>query len=169
MDVKILAGSHVNSRTTSVLSVDASSKAKAMLPCAQINALLNSGELAGSITSSSLAKNALPNSFETNTENQPAGNFVPSRVLRVEPTGNVALVYNLTVDNAHEYIANGVLVSNCDASIYSHRSSYQYRYHPADDAPIAGSRAMYAREAAELEDEADEMAGDRRPWARRNY
>jgi hypothetical protein len=39
------------------------------------------------------------------------------RVLTVQDVG-YATVYNLTVDDAHEYYANGILVSNCDAERY---------------------------------------------------
>jgi hypothetical protein len=41
----------------------------------------------------------------------------PPRVLAVRATGR-ARVFNLTVADAHEYVANGVLVSNCDAFRY---------------------------------------------------
>ena len=47
----------------------------------------------------------------------------------------------------------------CDASLYSHRASYQYRYLPKDTLPAAGSREHYQREAEELEDIAEEYAG----------
>jgi len=36
----------------------------------------------------------------------------------VEPTERRASVFNLTVEDAHEYFANGILVSNCDALRY---------------------------------------------------
>jgi hypothetical protein len=35
-------------------------------------------------------------------------------------------VYNLTVKNHHEYFANNILVSNCDALLYAWRSCYHY-------------------------------------------
>ena len=37
---------------------------------------------------------------------------------RAEPKQDNQPVYNLTVDTVHEYFANGVLVSNCDARRY---------------------------------------------------
>lgn len=43
---------------------------------------------------------------------------VPVSVVSVYSCG-VETVYNLTVDGEHEYFANGVLVSNCDALRYS--------------------------------------------------
>jgi hypothetical protein len=49
----------------------------------------------------------------------PSNDFAPVRVLRVNPAGN-APVYNLAVAGPlHEYFANGVLVSNCDALRYA--------------------------------------------------
>lgn len=47
----------------------------------------------------------------------------------------------------------------CDASLYSHRDSYQYRSRPEDIPPPVGSKAYYHREAAELEEDAEEWAG----------
>jgi hypothetical protein len=44
--------------------------------------------------------------------------FVPVRVLSVTDNGASVPVYNLTVDAVHEYYANGILVSNCDAERY---------------------------------------------------
>lgn len=46
---------------------------------------------------------------------------VPIRVRRLETTGYAQRVYNLTVDDTHEYFANGVLVHNCDSLLYSWR------------------------------------------------
>jgi hypothetical protein len=48
-------------------------------------------------------------------------------------TGTRAIVYNLTVDDAHEYFANGILVSNCDALLYSWRDHTAYMHGPADE------------------------------------
>jgi len=47
-------------------------------------------------------------------------NFVPERVIIVTEKGQ-ADVYNLTVENAHNFIANGVLVHNCDAASGAYR------------------------------------------------
>lgn len=35
-------------------------------------------------------------------------------------------MYALTVEDCHEFFANGVLVSNCDAGLYSYRAAYHY-------------------------------------------
>jgi len=43
----------------------------------------------------------------------------PVSVVGVWPNNDARPVYNLTVDNAHEYFANGVLVSNCDSVRYA--------------------------------------------------
>ena len=37
------------------------------------------------------------------------------RVVSVEPSGRMVPVRDLTIEKDHAYIANGVLVSNCDA------------------------------------------------------
>ena len=47
----------------------------------------------------------------------------------------------------------------CDASLYGHRHSYQYRWRPDDVIPAKGTPERIAREAAELEDDVIEMTG----------
>lgn len=42
--------------------------------------------------------------------------FAPARVRRIIDTGRTEAVYNLAIADCHEYVANGVLVHNCDAS-----------------------------------------------------
>lgn len=47
----------------------------------------------------------------------------PVHIVAVQNTERIETVYNLTVHNTHEYYANGILVSNCDALryvIYTH-------------------------------------------------
>ncbi len=39
-------------------------------------------------------------------------------VVEVSKLSKRSIVYNLTVDDQHEYFANGILVSNCDALRY---------------------------------------------------
>ena len=39
-------------------------------------------------------------------------------MVAVTDAGHASAVYNLTVEGAHEYYANGILVSNCDAIRY---------------------------------------------------
>ena len=50
----------------------------------------------------------------------------------------------------------------CDASLYSHRASWAFRSKPPEQLPPPGSPERYRREALELENEAEEMAGDSR-------
>lgn len=52
------------------------------------------------------------------------------RTISVEPAG-IQEVYNLTVENNHEYFANNILVSNCDAMLYGWRYAYNYLEKPA--------------------------------------
>lgn len=64
-------------------------------------------------------------------------------------------MYNLTVADAHEYFAGGVLVSNCDALLYGWRAAYAWAEGPAPDAgPAYGTREWYA-EKQRKEFEAD--------------
>ena len=46
----------------------------------------------------------------------------------------------------------------CDAGLYGHRHSYQYRSRPEDAPPPKGSRAAHIREEVQIED--DMMADD---------
>lgn len=39
---------------------------------------------------------------------------------------NPEYVYNITVDDEHEYFAGGILTGNCDATLYAYRYCYQY-------------------------------------------
>jgi hypothetical protein len=67
-----------------------------------------------STTSRCDARNAELVSQKTNMiERSTAGIHVPSR-----PVGKIP-VYNLTIEDAHCYYANGILVSNCDAHEYA--------------------------------------------------
>jgi hypothetical protein len=50
-----------------------------------------------------------------------------------------------------------------DGSLYSWRASYQYRFQPEDTAQLTRAE-RYQREAEELEDAANEDAGERRMW-----
>jgi hypothetical protein len=61
------------------------------------------------------ARHAEANSRSTNTLVQ---GIVHVNVRRVTDFGFRARVYNLTVENVHEYYANGILVSNCDSMRY---------------------------------------------------
>ena len=52
-------------------------------------------------------------------------NFVPERVIMVTEAGQ-ADVYNLTVEESHNFIANGILVHNCDATSGAYRMLAEY-------------------------------------------
>lgn len=76
------------------------------------------------------------------------------------------LQYATIVDGSGKMIEDPTMANDvCDSSLYAHRRSYHHRHRPEEETPRVGSPAHYAREAAELEDEADEMAGD---WRRRS-
>lgn len=69
-----------------------------------------------STTSASDARSAAFSSSRTATPSErPAGDVV---VASCEPEGRRGQVWDLTVDDAHEFFANGILVSNSDAMAY---------------------------------------------------
>lgn len=82
--------------------------------------------------------------------------FARTRVLRVEPLNVKADVYNLTVDGAHEFFANGVLVSNCDCARYAYSSLTHYLSKTQTDKPEHGTTAELEAEAERLEVKMDE-------------
>ena len=47
-------------------------------------------------------------------------------VQQATDTKKKEMVYNIEVENEHEYFANGILVSNCDANLYAWRHCYNY-------------------------------------------
>jgi hypothetical protein len=58
--------------------------------------------------------------------NIPASDSAPVRVLRVIDVPGEHKVYNLSVFGNHEYVANGVLVSNCDDLRYIFAARLKY-------------------------------------------
>jgi Hint domain-containing protein/terminase large subunit-like protein len=94
--------------------------------------------IAASTTSSSSAPSAAKPTGGTDTPS-PAVALV--RVLRVEPTGRVENVYNLSVEDVHEYFAGGLVVANCDAGLYAYRESPFYEGKPRAVQPPYGSPA----------------------------
>lgn len=50
-------------------------------------------------------------------------------------------VYNLTVADTHEYVANSVLVANCDAALYAWRYCYAFLSEMPAALPAPGSAA----------------------------
>lgn len=71
----------------------------------------------GSTTSTASAHRASEPFGSTDTERPLRVRGVAAHISAVRPAGS-APVYNLTVDGPHEYFAEGVLVSNCDAMDY---------------------------------------------------
>lgn len=60
-------------------------------------------------------------------------------------------MYNLTVDGEHEFFANGVLVSNCDAARYAYEALTHYLSRIPEDVPPPGSVAALELEAEKIE------------------
>lgn len=87
--------------------------------------------------------------------------FARTRVLRVEPLQRKADVYNLTVDGAHEFFANGLLVSNCDCARYAYASLTHFMSKSVATVPEPGSPAAYALEAEKIEQRLDDREKQR--------
>ena len=75
---------------------------------------IQSGHGSVSIVNKSIQQSTLP-------VNQ---DFVVSSVRRI--TNQPTVVYNITVENEHNYYANQILVSNCDATLYMYMKCYAY-------------------------------------------
>jgi hypothetical protein len=61
-----------------------------------------------------------------NTSSQNSLNQEHAVYLVRKTIGTKKSVYNLSIEYQHEYFANGILVSNCDAALYNWRYSYAY-------------------------------------------
>jgi len=111
----------------------------------------------GSTTSRSLASGAGRLSGPTATR-KTAFALAPVRLRRAVIPCGVGPVYNLTVDGAHEFLAGGVLVSNCDAARYALASESPTLH---EEVRIPGAR----RVEQDLDDtpRAPRKYGDRRP------
>lgn len=70
-------------------------------------------------------------------------------------------MYNLTIDGEHEYFANGILVSNCDAARYLHKDMTHYLHKPTDAAPVDDLERL-RREGERLERQVDDSEARRR-------
>lgn len=90
-----------------------------LIGSAQTNANQHRGGQVESTSKSEHAKNAEPYSSAINTQR-----LVAVRVVAVQKYNGKQGVYNLTVEDAHEYFANGILVSNCDATRYGIHTHY---------------------------------------------
>lgn len=97
----------------------------------------NVGDSAERIIQRWFVRGAAKRSTETSTSGK---NFVPVRVSRVTQTQIVEPVYNLTVENQHEYFANGILVSNSDAMLYAWREAKHWLAEAPEKLPKPGTR-----------------------------
>lgn len=93
---------------------------KTSMDAALQNALLQKGEHLDLMT---LKKNAcFVEKFTHETD-------IQNKIIvvdHVQHLPDMQKVYNITVEDEHEYFANDILVSNCDASLYAYRFCYQY-------------------------------------------
>lgn len=72
-------------------------------------------------------------------------------MLRVEALHRDAEVFNITVDGEHEFFANGVLVSNCDAARYGYEALSHFLSVELPDKPDPNSKAALEAEAEIIE------------------
>lgn len=85
------------------------------------------GEIAGKTILRGRANVAGESSHETNTKECDSAQNVVLRVTRLDV---VVPVFNLTVEDEHEYFANGILVSNCDALLYCLVNTMDIEFQP---------------------------------------
>ena len=74
-------------------------------------------------------------------------------------------VFNLTVEDAHEYFANGVLVSNCDSALYVWRHTYSFMHEIRQPKPKIGTYEWQQAEEARMKAYRIEQAIKRQPSA----
>ena len=86
----------------------------------------------------------------------PSPTFVPGPVVVSVRKRPGAPVYNLTVAEAHEYFANDILVSNCDAALYAYRYAYHYLAAPQEPIVQYGTREWYEKQEEKMLEEAEE-------------
>lgn len=82
-------------------------------------------------------------------------------MLRVEPLHRNAPVYNITVDGEHEFFANGVLVSNCDAARYAYAAMSHYLSKVPQEPADKGTKEALQAEEARIEMRLDQKEARR--------
>jgi hypothetical protein len=109
-------------------------------------------ETPGSTTSQEPVSTAKENLSPTNT---PSEFTVATLVARRQIT-SLEPVYNITVADKHEYFANGILNSNCDAVLYAWRESYSFTSKIPVKKPAFRSPEWMEAEVRRMEEEAEE-------------
>lgn len=70
-------------------------------------------------------------------------------------------MYNLAVEDVHEYFANGILVANCsDGNLYGWRHASNW-LSQRDDSPPPGTAEALAAESRKHVDQLEELAKQR--------
>jgi hypothetical protein len=131
--------------------------------CAAATASPGKEESPASTTRAASARGAAPSSGRTNT---PSRHLAPCRVRRVERTPYASVTYNLTVDGDHEYFANDILVSNCDATLYGFRACTAFAEDASKDRPALATKAYYDEMESNLIELAEDKygRGDHTDW-----
>ncbi len=112
---------------------------------AQENVFQQNVEPAESIISDLSVHGVNQNSSQTNI---PKGNVVvcvAQALLKQKE-----YVYNLTIEDDHEYFANGFLVANCDAFLYSWRCGWHYASSAQPKKTVVGSREWYSQQSEDI-------------------
>lgn len=79
-------------------------------------------------------------------------------MVAVRPSGRCEETFDLSIAGAHEFVANGIVVSNCsDAALYAFRHLTHYLSSGAVSRPAPGTREAYAAEAEQLERKMDAL------------
>jgi hypothetical protein len=78
-------------------------------------------------------------------------------------------VYDLTVEGAHEFVANGVVVSNCDGTLYGWRAATAFVERPEAVKPVAGTPEADALAAKEAQDRRRDVAARGQGTARERW
>lgn len=111
-------------------------------------------------TSTKSAHGARSHIESTSTQN--ASSAVFPVMVKIRTLKDV--VFNLQIDEHHEYFANGILVSNCDSALYLWRRCYQYiRPMLHNEKPFVDWNRQSSWETAHLENLAEQVRKEQKP------
>jgi hypothetical protein len=103
----------------------------------------------------------------TSHPNTASKGFALVRATHATPTGREALVYNLTVEGEHEFVANGIVTKNSDATLYGWRAATAFAQKPEELVirPPGSAARFIAQEEEMLARAADDAKnGKTRPF-----
>ena len=59
-------------------------------------------------------------------------------------------VYDLEIEDCHEYFSNGILTHNCDSGLYSYRECRQYMFRPEQAKPKYGTEEYWKEQEKKM-------------------